>query len=65
MLKLGASLPWKEVIEVMTGKPMMDTDPFREYFKPLEDWLKEENARNGVRVGWRVDDYDAYCKSNE
>lgn len=64
MLKLGASLPWKEVIEVMTGKPEMDTAAFREYFRPLEDWLKEENRRNGVRVGWEVKDYEKFCKSN-
>ena len=30
MLKLGASKPWKEVIEVMTGEPKMDTAAFRD-----------------------------------
>ena len=33
MLKLGSSLPWKEVMEVMTGEPRMSTDAFREYFR--------------------------------
>ncbi len=61
MLKLGASKPWKEVIEVMTGKPSMDTAPIREYFQPLEDWLKEENKKNGVKVGWKADDHSKYC----
>lgn len=61
MLKLGASKPWKEVIEVMTGKPQMSTDAFREYFRPLEDWLRVENARNYVQVGWKVPDFDQYC----
>lgn len=64
MLKLGASKPWKEVIEVMTGKPEMDTAAFREYFLPLENWLKEENARNGVPVGWRVKNEDDLCKKS-
>ena len=36
----------------MTGQPDMDTSAFREYFKPLEDWLKEQNAKNNVNVGW-------------
>ena len=36
----------------MTGQPDMDTSAFREYFKPLEDWLKEQNAKNKVNVGW-------------
>ena len=32
--------------------------------RPLEDWLREENARNGVRVGWDVPDYSRYCKED-
>ena len=62
MLRLGSSKPWKEVIEVMTGKPEMDTSAFREYFAPLEKWLREENARSGVKVGWKVDDYGQFCR---
>lgn len=63
MLSLGASKPWKEVMAVMTGEPKMDTAPFREYFKPLEDWLKEENRKNGVQVGWKTKDLEHYCES--
>ena len=62
MLSLGASKPWKEVMAVMTGEPRMDTAAFREYFMPLENWLKEENARNGVHVGWKTKNLDHYCK---
>ena len=62
MLKLGSSKPWKEVIEVMTGVAGMRTEAFREYFKPLEKWLQEENERNGVKVGWKVDNYNDYCE---
>ena len=47
----------------MTGKPEMSTDAYREYFQPLEDWLKKENEKNGVKVGWKVHDYEKYCKS--
>ena len=36
MLELGSSRPWKEAMEVMTGEPKMNTDAFREYFKPLD-----------------------------
>merc|ERR1719150_2712288 len=52
MLKLGASRPWKEVMEVMTGEQVMSTEALREYFQPLEAWLRAENSRTGVRVGW-------------
>eukprot|EP00095_Tigriopus_kingsejongensis_P010159 maker-scaffold575_size133042-snap-gene-0.38 protein:Tk10159 transcript:maker-scaffold575_size133042-snap-gene-0.38-mRNA-1 annotation:"hypothetical protein DAPPUDRAFT_304127" len=61
MISLGASKPWKEAIEIMTGSPRMDTGAFREYFKPLETWLEEENRKNGVHVGWEVEDYKTYC----
>ena len=63
MLTLGASRPWKEAMEVMTGEPKMDTAAFREYFMPLEKWLKEENKKNGVTVGWKVDDFDKFCEA--
>ena len=39
-------------MEVMTGQPDMSTSAFREYFKPLEDWLKEWNAKRNISVGW-------------
>ncbi len=62
MLELGSSKPWKEVIEVMTGVPGMRTEAFNEYFKPLEEWLRKENEKNGVTPGWKVDNFEDYCK---
>ena len=61
MLEIGASKPWKEVMEVMTGEPKMDTAAFREYFEPLEEWLKEENERTGVAIGWKTKDLNELC----
>ena len=61
MLKMGKSKPWKEAMKVMTGQPDMSTDAMREYFLPLEKWLKKENKRNGVRVGWDHDDSKVMC----
>ena len=48
-------------MEVMTGQPDMSTDAMREYFLPLEKWLKKENKKNGVRVGWDHDDSKVMC----
>ena len=45
----------------MTGQPDMSTDALREYFLPLEKWLKKENKKNGVRVGWDHDDSKVMC----
>jgi len=62
MLKLGASRPWKEAMEIMTGQPEMDTGAIREYFKPLENWLKKENAKSGVKVGWGPLNMNKVCQ---
>jgi peptidyl-dipeptidase A len=43
MLHLGKSKPWKDIMEMMTGVPKMDTAAFREYFAPLEKWLTKYN----------------------
>ncbi len=52
MLKLGSSKPWPDALEAICGVREMDSGPILEYFKPLSDWLKAENQKNGVRVGW-------------
>ena len=30
----------------------MNADGMAAYYEPLYEWLKEENARNGVTSGW-------------
>ena len=51
MLRLGKSKPWKEVMEIMTGTPKMDTGAYREYFAPLEKWLIKKNKEENNKVG--------------
>lgn len=43
MLALGASKSWPDAMEVLTGERKMSADAILEYFKPLQDWLVEEN----------------------
>jgi peptidyl-dipeptidase A len=50
MLEMGASRPWPEALEALTGQPQMDATAIRDYFAPLEKWLKEQNQ--GKPVGW-------------
>ncbi|GLH09200.1 Angiotensin-converting enzyme [Gryllus bimaculatus] len=52
MLQLGSSRPWPEALEAVTGSRRMDASGLLDYFKPLYEWLKAENARTGERVGW-------------
>jgi peptidyl-dipeptidase A len=36
----------------MTGEDHLDAGPMLEYFAPLYQWLKQQNAANKVKVGW-------------
>jgi peptidyl-dipeptidase A len=52
MLEAGQSKPWQETLKAMTGEDHLDAGPMMEYFAPLYEWLKQQNAANGVKVGW-------------
>ncbi|XP_053672164.1 angiotensin-converting enzyme-like [Anopheles nili] len=56
MLQVGASKPWPDAMEVLTGVRRMSADAMIEYFQPLYDWLVAENERLGVPVGWEASD---------
>ena len=50
MLAMGASRPWPEAMEAITGQREADAGPLLEYFAPLRAWLERENA--GRTCGW-------------
>jgi peptidyl-dipeptidase A len=50
MLQLGASRPWPDALEQLTGSRRMDAGAILEYFQPLQVWLDRQNA--GQPVGW-------------
>ncbi|XP_078088394.1 angiotensin-converting enzyme 2 [Mustelus asterias] len=52
MLKLGKSQSWTRALEQVTGETRMNALPLLTYFSPLYAWLKENNAKNGRKVGW-------------
>ncbi len=49
-LEMGQSKPWQDALEKLAGTRQMDGMAVRAYFKPLEDWLIEQNK--GKAVGW-------------
>jgi peptidyl-dipeptidase A len=49
-LALGASKPWQEALETLTGQKEMDASAMADYFAPLKTWLDEQNR--GLKVGW-------------
>jgi peptidyl-dipeptidase A len=50
MLAMGASKPWPEAMEALTGQRRMDADAIIDYFQPLMTWLNEQNE--GRQCGW-------------
>jgi peptidyl-dipeptidase A len=50
MLALGASRPWPEAMEALTGERQGDASALMEYFAPLRAWLENENR--GRKCGW-------------
>ena len=50
MLELGASHEWPDALEAITGERTMSAEGLREYFRPLEKWLDEQNR--GHEIGW-------------
>ncbi len=49
-MELGASRPWPEAMEVLTGQRRADATALLEYYAPLRTWLAKQNA--GRRCGW-------------
>lgn len=43
MLTMGASKPWQDAYQVLTGKREMDATAILDYFAPLHTWLKDKN----------------------
>nr|WP_283254713.1 M2 family metallopeptidase [Luteimonas galliterrae] len=52
MLGKGASQPWQNTLQELTGGQKMDAAPMLEYFAPLQTWLKQQNE--GQQCGWRT-----------
>jgi len=50
MLEMGASRPWPDALEALTGERALDASAMADYFAPLKAWLDEQNR--GKEVGW-------------
>ncbi|KAH1022492.1 hypothetical protein HUJ04_011885 [Dendroctonus ponderosae] len=62
LMEKGSSQSWRDVLFQATGDSRLDGSALREYFRPLEDWLRNENLRTGEFVGWLYD--GDYCKQS-
>jgi peptidyl-dipeptidase A len=50
MLSRGASEPWQDALEKLTGTRQIDASAIIEYFQPLMQWFEEQNK--GQTCGW-------------
>jgi len=50
MMAMGRSRPWQDALEVLTGQREVDATAMIDYYRPLMDWLEEQNAHR--RCGW-------------
>jgi peptidyl-dipeptidase A len=49
-LAMGASRPWPDALEAITGARQMDASAMADYFAPLKAWLDKQNS--GRPSGW-------------
>jgi hypothetical protein len=50
MLSLGASQPWQDTFQQLTGTRQIDASAIIEYFQPLMTWL--EGQKKSQQCGW-------------
>ena len=50
MLEMGASRPWPDALEMISGQREMDASAILDYFAPLKEWLDEQNESR--TCGW-------------
>ncbi|XP_043207244.1 angiotensin-converting enzyme-like [Amphibalanus amphitrite] len=62
MMQLGRSKPWREALEAATGQRELSATALRDYFQPLEDWLRRENQEKRYPIGWKADANDDKCR---
>jgi len=50
-LEMGASRPWPDALDALTGQRQMDATAMADYYAPLKAWLDEQNR--GRPIGWQ------------
>lgn len=51
-MEQGSSLRWQDTLHLAIGQDRLDASAVRDFFRPLEEWLRNENLRTGEFVGW-------------
>jgi len=62
---MGASKPWQDAMEALTGQREVLATPLLNYFEPLRVWLEQKNAETGEYIGWDIPSPVAAASSAE
>lgn len=52
LMEQGSSVSWGDALYAATGESRLNGSALREYFRPLEEWLTNENLRTAEFAGW-------------
>ncbi|XP_061387296.1 angiotensin-converting enzyme-like [Musca vetustissima] len=52
-MTLGSSVPFKQVLKTILGTDQLNINGLLEYYRPLYDWLVEQNRVENNEVGWQ------------
>jgi len=52
IMESGSSENWRDTLSLAIGENRLDGSALREFFQPLEEWLRNENLRTGQFIGW-------------
>jgi angiotensin-converting enzyme len=55
LLEKGFADNWQDVLFDAIGVREMDGSAIKEYFTPLTNYLKEQQATHGYPLGWKMD----------
>ena len=50
---MGKSKPWPKALKAMTGSEKMSVEPLKNYFRPLDLWLRKKRCELKYRIGWK------------
>lgn len=49
-MRLGSSLPWPNLLKMLTGKLSISTQPIHSYYDSLVKWLEVQNRAENVTL---------------
>lgn len=57
-MSLGATKHWRDALEAMTGERDLDSSAILEYFKPLSEFLEQQNQMSESEVEILITEYE-------